>query len=488
MGASRREESSAWGERVAVERGARRAEPGLHPEVVTDDRGERDLASRPWADQRPARSLAYVPELTGLRGVAIGMVLLVHSDTRFPGGFVGVDIFFVLSGYLITTLLVQEFHQWGDVKLTHFYARRLVRLGPALCILLALYLLFALAASDDVREHVIAALTAATYTMDWTQALNLAPDGFLLHTWSLGVEEQFYLLWPLILIVSLRHRVAVWKVVVGLIIAVTIWRGYLVLHTGNGDPERTYVSFDTRFDTLLVGCLLAVAPLQWGRKVAARFPTIPLLIFAILTLAFDWTSSVLHLVGFPLIAALAAWLTLGAMTGNYDAPVRRFLRWSPIEYLGRISYGVYLWHLPIALALTTHLPRQSLLAFGVTCVLTVSIAAASYHWVERPLLNRWRFTRPRPTSAGTNSMSQWTPGVQPGRTSALEQTPYGQTNQQPRVKREQQESATDRTSRSRTEHRLITSTMVVGTGVVLVAWVVALVWGVFWIWGQLPLV
>jgi peptidoglycan/LPS O-acetylase OafA/YrhL len=394
--------SSPLRDEVAIERGARRAEPGLHGGVVTHDRGERDLASRPWADRRPARSLVYVPELTGLRGVAIGMVLLAHSDTRFPGGFMGVDIFFVLSGYLITTLLVQEFHRWGDVKLTHFYARRLVRLGPALGILLALYALFALAASDNAREHVIAALTAATYTMDWTQALNLGPDGFLLHTWSLGVEEQFYLLWPVILIAALRYGVTAWKVIVGLIIAVTIWRGYLVLHTGHNDPERTYVSFDTRFDTLLVGCLLAVAPLQWARRLATRFPTIPLLIFAMLTLAFAWTSSTMHLVGFPLIAALAGWLTLGAMTGNYDALVRRFLRWSPVEYLGRISYGVYLWHLPIALALSAQLPKQWLQAFALTCVLTVSIAAASYHWVERPILNRWRFTRPRPTRAEAN--------------------------------------------------------------------------------------
>jgi peptidoglycan/LPS O-acetylase OafA/YrhL len=373
-----------------------------------------------------------------------------------------------LSGYLITTLLVQEFHQWGDVKLTHFYARRLVRLGPALCVLLVLYILFALAASDNVRNHVIAALTAATYTMDWTQALNLAPDGFLLHTWSLGVEEQFYLLWPVILIAALRHRVTVWKVIVALIIAVTIWRWYLVLHSENGDPERTYVSFDTRFDTLLVGCLLAVAPLQWGRRVAARFPTIPLLIFAILTLAFDWTSSALHLVGFPLIAALAAWLTLGAMTGNYDALVRRFLRWSPVEYLGRISYGMYLWHLPITLA--PGMPGPSLRAFVLTSVLTLSIASASYHWVERPMLNRWRFTRPGPTKADADTLSHRAPGGQSGRAPAL---------------------GGDRASRSRTDHRLIrqagTFTMLVGTGAVLVAWVVALVWGVFWIWEQVPL-
>ena len=379
----------------------------------------------------PARSLAYVPELTGLRGVAIGMVILDHTlNYRFPGGFIGVDIFFVLSGYLITTLLVREFHQWGNVKLTHFYARRLLRLGPALCIMLVLYLLVALVAADNLRDHAIAVFSAATYMMDWTQALNHGSAGYLLHTWSLGVEEQFYLLWPVILIAALRHRVTVWKLIVGLIVAVTIWRGYLVLHTGNSDPQRTYVSFDTRFDTLLVGCLLAVAPIQWGRRVAARFPTIPLVILAILTLVLDWTSSVLHLLGFTLIAALAGWLTLGAMTGNHDALVRHFLRWSPVEYLGRISYGVYLWHLPIALAITTQLPNQSLRAFALTCVLTVSIAAASYHWVERPILNRWRFTPPRPTRAeATIARMTGIPAMSPSASETSHHEPYAATRQ-----------------------------------------------------------
>lgn len=379
---------------------ASRAGSGLRG-PATGDPDER--VSRPGALSQSVRSFAYVPELTGLRGLAIGMVILDHTlNHRFPGGFIGVDIFFVLSGYLITTLLVREFQQWGDVKLTHFYGRRLIRLGPALGILLAIYLMVALIAADDAREHTIAAFIAATYMMDWSQALNHGPDGYLLHTWSLGIEEQFYLLWPVILIAALRLRITVWKIIVGTIVGVTIWRGYLVLHMGNSDPQRTYLSFDTRFDTLLVGCLLAVAPMQWGRRIAARSPTIPLVILVLLTLALDWESRLLHLVGFTLIAALAAWLILGAMTSNHHGLVRRFLRWRPVEYLGRISYGVYLWHLPIALVLATQLPSGSLQVFALTCVLSLSIAAASYHWVERPILNRWRFARPRPPIADAN--------------------------------------------------------------------------------------
>jgi peptidoglycan/LPS O-acetylase OafA/YrhL len=237
--------------------------------------------------------------------------------------------------------------------------------------------------------------------MDWSQALNRGPAGFLTHTWTLGVEEQFYLLWPLILIAALRRHVTVWKIIVGLIIAVTVWRGYIVVHTGNTDPQRTYLSFDTRLDTLLIGCLLAVAPMQLARKVAGRFPTIPLVILVALTLVLHWTSTVLHLLGFPLVAALAGWLLLGAMTGNRQAPVRRLLRWGPVEYLGRISYGVYLWSLPIGLALaaSASVPTRSLAVPALTVMLTLSVAAVSYHYVERPILNRWRFTRPMPARA-----------------------------------------------------------------------------------------
>ena len=385
-----------------MEQLARRDEPGLNGEAAAGEPDESGSAS--GAVLQSARSFAYVPELTGLRAVAIGMVILDHTlNDRFPGGFIGVDIFFVLSGFLITTLLVREFRQWGNVRLTRFYGRRLLRLGPALAIMLTVYLLVALVAAENVKDHEKATLIAATYMMDWSQALNHGPSGDLLHTWSLGVEEQFYLLWPLILIVALRYRVTLWKIIVGLIIVVTIWRGYLVLDTGKVDPQRTYLSFDTRFDTLLVGCLLAVAPLQWARRVAARFPTIPLVILAMLTLAIHWESRVVNLAGFTLIAALAAWLTLGAMTGNHDGLLRRLLRCGPVEYLGRISYGVYLWHLPIALALATQLPSDSLPLLALTCVLSVSIAAVSYHWVERPILNRWRFTRSMPAGAHSNA-------------------------------------------------------------------------------------
>lgn len=157
-----------------MEQLARRDEPGLNGEAAAGEPDESGSAS--GAVLQSARSFAYVPELTGLRAVAIGMVILDHTlNDRFPGGFIGVDIFFVLSGFLITTLLVREFRQWGNVRLTHFYGRRLLRLGPALAIMLTVYLLVALVAAENVKDHEKATLIAATYMMDWSQALNHGP-------------------------------------------------------------------------------------------------------------------------------------------------------------------------------------------------------------------------------------------------------------------------------------------------------------------------
>ena len=383
-------------EGVAVEQSAGGAERAVR-EQVEPNVG----SSATGAVFEAARSFTYVPELTGLRAVAIGLVLLEHNLRVFHGGFIGVDIFFVLSGFLITTLLVREYQQWGAIKLTHFYARRILRLGPALAIMLAVYLLIALISADNRADHMKAVLISGTYMMDWSQSLNHGPPGYLTHTWTLGVEEQFYLFWPLILIVALRYKLTIWKVLVSLIIAVTLWRGYLVYHTGNDDAQRTYLSFDTRIDTLLFGCLIAVAPLQRLRAVASRFPTLPLVIFALLALVLRWDSASMNVVGFTLVAALAAWLLVGAMSGSSRALASRFLRFGPVEYLGRISYGVYLWSLPIGLALANPpgTDPHTFRAFLLTCVLTVSAAAISYHFVEQPILSRRRFTRTKPAPA-----------------------------------------------------------------------------------------
>ena len=340
--------------------------------------------------------LTFIPELTALRAVAVGVVLLNHALPKyFPGGFIGVDIFFVLSGWLITTILLREFERDNTINVGHFYRRRVLRLLPALGAMLVAYVLLVLVRSavkpDEafVKEHLMAALSASLYVTNWTRAFEIAP-GYLEHTWSLGIEEQFYILWPLTLIVVLRcfDRAFAWKFVLALILIVTAWRTSLVL--GNASVYRIYHGLDTRIDTLLSGCLLALVPLtQTHRCFVARLLLCPILILALITLTLEWTSPFHFLFGLPISALCSAWLIVAALAGKPDELFRRALRWSPLIYLGQISYGIYLWHFPITIVVAGKVGHQSfgdLKTFLITAVATLLIASCSYYLIELPFL------------------------------------------------------------------------------------------------------
>jgi peptidoglycan/LPS O-acetylase OafA/YrhL len=340
--------------------------------------------------------LNYIPELNGLRAIAIGAVLLDHTlNSYFPGGFIGVDIFFVLSGWLITTILVREFERDNGINLGHFYARRALRLVPALLAMLTAYILFLFAKSvwkpdgDFFHDHLWAVLSTAFYVMNWTQAFDLGPAGYLLHTWSLGIEEQFYVFWPMTLIVILRYfgRASAFRFVLTLILIVIAWRTLLVF--GEASPKRIYPAFDTRIDTLLMGCLLALVPLAQIHSLTARFSLCPVLILTVMLLTLRWTSPLLFLFGFPIVAFCAAWLISAALFGKPQSLLRQFLRWSPLTYCGQISYGFYLWHFPILIVVANHVSHQNfgeLKAFTITAISTLLVASASYHILELPAL------------------------------------------------------------------------------------------------------
>jgi len=352
--------------------------------------------SRATQKSHAGERLAYVPELDGLRAVAIGAVLLDHTmPTYFPGGFIGVDIFFVLSGYLITTILCREFKREGRIRLGDFYMRRALRLMPALLAMLGVYgsimVVCRLFLADPiyVYDHALAVLSSALYVMNWTAAFDIGTSGYLIHTWSLATEAQFYILWPLILITLLRRksRNFAWKTVLVLILIVTGWRVLLVFE---GDSSKhLYAGLDTRIDTLLIGCLLALAPLRRFQAIASRFSLIPVLLLAAAAMTLSWKSHFVGTLGFTAIALCAAWAIMVAMTGEADGVLRRFLRWTPLNYCGRISYGFYLWHLPIARIVAQHLAGgfENLLATGS---LTLAVAALSYHALELPILRLGR--------------------------------------------------------------------------------------------------
>jgi peptidoglycan/LPS O-acetylase OafA/YrhL len=332
----------------------------------------------------------YVPELDGLRGVAIIAVLVHHQITPFTlsGGFLGVDLFFVLSGFLITGLLLEEFEKTKTISLRNFYIRRGLRLGPAL----VLYLLASLAVSYH-RQLISAGhqlqliVFALLYSTNWRLALgwdmNLDPTAII---WSLSIEEQFYLIWPLVFLGALALKLRRRFIVGGLVLTIMGVLVHRYLLSFAGLPlTRLYYGSDTRADALLVGCLLALVPvvalgakLKWCLNAATIFSVVCL---GYLAIAASFGDLFLYRGGFTAIALLAGILIFVAA----NSPPRLLslvLRWSVLRWFGRISYGLYLWHWLVV-------QNTSFYYLGywepwARVALALGIASASFYLVERP--------------------------------------------------------------------------------------------------------
>ncbi|MDW6021580.1 acyltransferase [Mesorhizobium sp. BAC0120] len=332
----------------------------------------------------------YRPELDGLRALAIGLVTLDHVlHGRFPGGFVGVDMFFVLSGYLITSILIEELAHSTRINLGQFYFRRALRLMPALIVMLTLYtalmMTYAIWAHkmDFAKVHLWAAAAAGFYLMDWDVALHIGSPGFLTHTWSLAIEEQFYLLWPPILILATRWMSRNHFIIacVMLLLICSVWRDYLWLD--GSSPMRTYAGFDTRFDNLLIGCLLALAPirLSW-RETMARHVWLPLAAMMSFAIWLKWDSNYYQL-GMTMTAVCSGWILIALLT-EPNSRLAKTMQLRAINYVGRISYGYYLWHFPIWLCLGWFLPDRHFARAVLTVTSALGVASISYHWLELP--------------------------------------------------------------------------------------------------------
>lgn len=322
-----------------------------------------------------------VVALDGLRAVAVMVVFASHlAPTYLPGGGLGVDIFFALSGYLITSIMVEEYRTRGDISFKHFYLRRAARLMPALLLLLAVASLTILVVPGRPYgwEEI---LYAGTYVMNWVRALGLGDSAFLGHTWSLAVEEQFYLLWPPIFLFALRRRIAAAPIVAGvLVLASVAWS--TTLYFSGAAPERIYNGFDTRAAEILAGCCAAFIPLdsRFAGILTKLWPVPALILVGDLCLLDE---SILYTGGFGLRGAVAAWLIIALRKECLlSVPLA-----NPVAvYVGQISYGLYLWHyffLSVFNVLGFHsLPRN-------LAVLLATFAAAifSYHLVEKPILD-----------------------------------------------------------------------------------------------------
>lgn len=331
------------------------------------------------------------------------MVLAFHERiSGLPGGFLGVDVFFVISGYLITDLLASPWDQGGRLDLRAFWIRRARRLLPCLAVVLvAVTAAVAVLEPDQLPALRPGLLAAVTYTSNWWQALQhrsyfavFGPPPPLQHLWSLGIEEQFYLLWPLILTVVLgacaRRRaraVVVWLGAAASATAMAV--GYAV---GEGSA-RLYYGTDTHAIALLVGAGLA---LRWPlRRIAAaseaetrRLDLIGLVGLSVLAweLAHVTGRGGAVYQGGIAVAALAAGGVVVAAASS--GTLARMLGWAPLRWIGIRSYGIYLWHWPVIALFAARAGAEST-TFGVRAAetaLTITLAAASWRWIEAPIL------------------------------------------------------------------------------------------------------
>ena len=341
------------------------------------------------ASARPS----YVPALDGLRGAAVLAVLTLHTwTTVLPGGYIGVDVFFVLSGYLITSLLLKERALTGSISLARFFGRRALRLLPPLVPVLIACTLYALIfSSEPLAGPTLRGVWATLgYASSWLYAYGVSL-GWLSHAWSLSLEEQFYALWPPILVLLLlwgNRRVALAACVLG-IGAVFETRMLMFVH---GVPSgRLYFGFDTRADALLIGAALALAADLGMVQRVHRWAVWGLATAGLALLA--WTAArltdptILVGPGFTFIDLCAAALIAAVAVRPAPALVRPLqARW--LVHMGRVSYGMYLWHLPIygyvlATRVTLPPPVTLLAVLGLTWL----VASLSYELIEAPCLN-----------------------------------------------------------------------------------------------------
>ncbi len=351
-------------------------------------------------------TLAYQPALDGLRGVAVLAVLLYHGGARWMrGGFLGVDLFFVLSGYLITTLLLTEWGRSGNISLRRFWGRRARRLLPALGLVLvgvALYALFVASASQvsSIRDD---ALASIGYVANWRFVFSnqsyfaqFAAPSPLRHMWSLAIEEQFYLLWPFILMLLLRRRLklrVLAQVLGGAAIASAVLMA--VLYKPHTDPSRVYYGTDTRAQALLAGATLAVVLFRLGLRNRGKAPASQapfvraglggMVVLLVMLIAVRDSSGWMYRGGYLVAAAACAAIIAGAVQTRRNV-VRMVLSPLPLRSVGKISYGLYLWHWPLYLTITadrTGLDGNALLL--VRLAVTGAVATASYFFLEMPI-------------------------------------------------------------------------------------------------------
>ncbi len=335
---------------------------------------------------------AYRGDIDGLRAIAVLLVIGFHFFPRYvPGGFIGVDVFFVISGFLITRLIVVGL-EGGSFTLTDFYARRIRRIFPALALVLAVslvagwLLLFPLDYQDLGKHAAAAAVFVANFTFlneagYFDTSSELKP---LLHLWSLGVEEQFYIVWPLLMLAAWRWRYSPFLIAVALLVISFVWNVWL---TSSNQLAAFYLPF-TRFWELMLGGILAIASLVAADRGGPPAPVREGLSLAGLALLIAGTFLISRDRSFPGWWALLP--TIGTALLIFAGPQaslnRLVLNYRPLVYFGLISYPLYLWHWPIlTFARHVQFKEPTNLTKAAYIALAFALAHLTYRYVEKPI-------------------------------------------------------------------------------------------------------
>lgn len=350
-----------------------------------------------------ATRFPYIPGLDGLRALAIVAVLLYHADLPLRGGFLGVEIFFVLSGFLITALLTTEWLQYDRIDLKTFWLRRARRLLPALFFVLIGTLAIAAALPAGETAGIGGdALAALGYVMNWHLVLSgqsyfdagVRPP-LLQHLWSLAVEEQFYLLWPLICVIGLRVMRFSGLLVGTVALAIASFALAAVSFEPGADPSRIYYGTDTRASGILIGAALAMVWAPWRQPAAARRSVglaldiagpVGLVGLLLATVRLFDSHPLLYRGGLTLVA-VGTVLVIAATTHPRARLLPAVLAWGPLRWMGMRSYGIYLWHWPIFQVTRPSLdvPFDGLGLLAARIGAVVLLAELSYRCVEMPV-------------------------------------------------------------------------------------------------------
>ncbi|HET9898126.1 MAG TPA: acyltransferase family protein [Streptosporangiaceae bacterium] len=348
----------------------------------------------------------YMPGLDGLRAVAVLAVIAFHEQFAWaPGGLLGVGVFFTLSGFLITTLLIEQWSARGKINLGDFWLRRARRLLPALFVMLTIVTAWVTIADRSRLASLRGAVGAAAgYFSNWyliaknqSYFARFAPPAPLDHLWSLAVEEQFYLLWPLALIVGLlllrrRGKAAPrWLIVPTLLVTTASAYAMARWYTPGVDPTRVYEGTDTRAFGLLIGAVLALAwpagrvvrPGKMGRILPDVAGFAGLVAIGVLIWRVGQYSAFSYRGGLVLLSV--ATVGVVAATAVPGTVVGLALGWRPLRWIGARSYGIYLWHYPVIVLTTPANAKPSIAKAAIQVAAVIAIAALSWKFVEEPI-------------------------------------------------------------------------------------------------------